>query len=232
MPLYYNAVVSLRVFEWFQLLAWLGKQALDGHEEGEANRYSPYQNRAEQKQCNVQKQCIVLADNSCMFPYAPDDGGVLCREECAVSLASDGFWAIPVVLDHGGHRAYTCYCFKYQDSRKSVYLVPGFDLICIVVAILGRASATPCKQGNNQDLVATCILQQSVTKKNKKKKKRSSIYHTQEGIGHGRQPAGQVEGEQQEGMWRSKGEKGLGGGEEPQHHQNTKPEQDGRRSVE
>jgi hypothetical protein len=60
-----------------------------------------------------------------------------------------------------------------------------------------------------------------VTKKNqkKKKKKRSSINHTQEGIGHGRQPAGQVEGEQQEGMWRSKGEKGLGGGEEPRHHQ-------------
>jgi hypothetical protein len=30
----------------------------------------------------------------------------------------------------------------------------------------------------------------------KKKKKQIGINHTQEGIGHGRQPAGQVEGEQ------------------------------------
>jgi hypothetical protein len=30
----------------------------------------------------------------------------------------------------------------------------------------------------------------------RKKKKRIGIYHTKEGIGHGRQPAGQVEGEQ------------------------------------
>jgi hypothetical protein len=42
--------------------------------------------------------------------------------------------------------------------------------------------------------------------------------HTQEGIRHSRQPAGQVEGEQQEGRGRRKGKKHLGLGEKPQRH--------------
>jgi hypothetical protein len=65
-----------------------------------------------------------------------------------------------------------------------------------------------------------------------KKKEKIAISRTREGIGDGRQPAGQVEGEQWRGKWRGKGEKGLGTGEELQHHQNTKPEHHCGKSVE
>jgi hypothetical protein len=60
-----------------------------------------------------------------------------------------------------------------------------------------------------------------------KKKQRIAIDHTL--IGCSRQPAGQVEGEQQEGRGRSKG---WDAREEPQHHHNMKPEQDDVRAVE
>jgi hypothetical protein len=40
----------------------------------------------------------------------------------------------------------------------------------------------------------------------RKKKKQIGMKHTQEGIGHGRQPAWQVEGEQWKGRGRRKGE--------------------------
>jgi hypothetical protein len=42
-----------------------------------------------------------------------------------------------------------------------------------------------------------------------KKRKQIGISHTRGGIGHGRQPAGQVEGKQKEGKWRSKARKAL-----------------------
>jgi hypothetical protein len=54
----------------------------------------------------------------------------------------------------------------------------------------------------------------------KQKKKQIGINHTREGIGHGRQPSGQVEGEQRERRGRRNGKKHQGAGEEPQHHHN------------
>jgi hypothetical protein len=66
----------------------------------------------------------------------------------------------------------------------------------------------------------------------KKKKKQIGMNHTREGIGGSRQPAGQVEGEQQVGRWRSKGEKSWCTGEEPKQRHKKKPEQDGVRHVE
>jgi hypothetical protein len=65
------------------------------------------------------------------------------------------------------------------------------------------------------------------------KKKQIDINRIREGIGRGRQPAGQVESEHQvEGEQWSKGEKAWGAGEEPQHHHNMKSEQDDVRNVE
>jgi hypothetical protein len=58
----------------------------------------------------------------------------------------------------------------------------------------------------------------------KQKKKQIGIDHTREGIGHCRQPSGQVEGEQKERRGRRNGKKHQGAGEEPQHrHNRTSP---------
>jgi hypothetical protein len=68
--------------------------------------------------------------------------------------------------------------------------------------------------------------------KQQQKTKENRIKHTREGIGRGRQSAGQVEGEQKEGRVSRKGKKHPGAGEEPQHHHNTKLEQYGLRNAE
>jgi hypothetical protein len=57
------------------------------------------------------------------------------------------------------------------------------------------------------------------------KTKQIGIKHTQEGIGHSSQPAGQVKGEQKEGRKRRKSKKHQGVEEKPRHGNHTKPEQ-------
>jgi hypothetical protein len=66
----------------------------------------------------------------------------------------------------------------------------------------------------------------------KQKKKQIGINHTREGIGRGRQPAGQVNGGQRRGGGERNARNTAGAEEEPQHDHNTKPEQYGVRNVE
>jgi hypothetical protein len=73
-------------------------------------------------------------------------------------------------------------------------------------------------------LLHACLIQHT-SPRSAQKKKQIGNNHAQEGVGRGRQPAGQVEGDQKVGRGRRKGKKHWGAGEKPQHHHHTKPVQ-------
>jgi trehalose-6-phosphate synthase len=88
-----------------------------------------------------------------------------------------------------------------------------------------------CTCGISQAKIIAGCRRCSTGQKKKKNKQQIEINHTQEGIGHGCQPAEQVEGEQWEGRGGRKGKKHSGMGEKPQHHHHTKSEQHRRKHI-